>query len=94
MLIIAGHLVVAASDREAYLAATDHIAREARATEGCVDFVQAADRLDPTRITIFERWDAEEPMLAFRERDHSVVSLPAILDADVHRYVIASIDAP
>ena len=94
MLIIAGHLALNPADRQAYLTLTQYVAIEARATEGCLDFVQSADPLDPTRVNIFERWVSEEPMIAFRELDQTEVLLPAILDADVKRYVIASVQAP
>ena len=94
MLIIAGHLVLNPADRQAYLTLTQDVAIQARATEGCLDFVQSADPLDPTRVNIFERWISEEPMIAFRELDQPEVLLPAILDADVKRYVIASVEAP
>jgi hypothetical protein len=56
--------------------------------------VQSADPLDPTRVNVFERWSAEEAMIAFRELDQSEVQLPPIVDADVKRYVIASVEAP
>jgi len=94
MLIIAGHLVLAAADRQTYLDLTHDVARQARATEGCLDFVQSADPIDPTRVNIFERRTAEEPMVAFREMDHQELPLPPIVGADVKRYVIASIEAP
>jgi quinol monooxygenase YgiN len=94
MLIIAGHLVLDSADRQAYLDLTHDVTRQARATEGCLDFVQSADPLDPTRVNIFERWSAEAAMIAFREMDPSEAQLPPIVDADVKRYVIASIEAP
>lgn len=46
MLIIAGHLVLNPEDRQAYLTLTQDVAIQARATEGCLDFVQSADPLD------------------------------------------------
>jgi quinol monooxygenase YgiN len=94
MLIVAGSLFVHAIDRETYLALTYDVARLARATEGCLDFVQAADPLDPTRINVFERWESEAPMLAFRGQDGPEIELPEVVGADVKRYVIASVDAP
>ena len=94
MLIIAGQTVLAAADRQTYLDLTHDVARQARATEGCLDFAQSADSIDPTRVNIFERWTAEEPMVAFREMDHQELPLPPIVGADVKRYVIASIEAP
>ena len=94
MLIIAGHLVLDSADRQAYLDLIHDVTRQSRATEGCLDFVQSADPLDPTRVNVFERWSAEEAMIAFRELDQSEVQLPPIVDADVKRYVIASVEAP
>ena len=95
MLIIAGHLVLDSADSQAYLDLIHDVTRQARATEGCLDFVQSADPLDPTRVNVFERWSAEEEaMIAFRELDQSEVQLPPIVDADVKRYVIASVEAP
>lgn len=94
MLIIAGHLVLAAADRQTYLDLTHDVARRARATEGCLDFVQSADPIDPTRVNIFERWTDDEPMVAFREMDGQELQLPPIVGADVKRYIIASVEAP
>jgi quinol monooxygenase YgiN len=94
MLIIAGHLVLAAADRQTYLDLTHDVARQARATEGCLDFVQSADPIDPTRVNTSETWTAEQPMVAFREMDRQELPLPPIVGADVRRYVIASIEAP
>ena len=94
MLIIAGHLVLAAADRQTYLDLTHDVARQARATEGCLDFVKSADPIDPTRVNTSERWTAEQPMVAFREMDRQELPLPPIVGADVRRYVIASIEAP
>lgn len=94
MLIIAGHLVLEPADRQAYLALTQDVAIQARATEECLDFVQSADPLDHTRINIFERWISEESMIAFRELDQPEVQLPGIVDADVKRYIIASVEVP
>jgi hypothetical protein len=33
-------------------------------------------------------------MIAFRELDQPELQLPAIVDADVKRYVVASVEAP
>ena len=46
MLIIAGHLVLNPADRQGYLDLTLEVGVKARATEGCLDFVQSADPLD------------------------------------------------
>src|SRR5205809_770476 len=95
VLIIAGTLTVAPTDRADYLRLTSDVARLARETPGCLDFVQAADPLDPGRINIFERWESEAPLLAFRALDEGdPVELPPVQGADVRRYEIAGVGDP
>lgn len=94
MLIIAGALYVDAADRDRYLAATFDVARQARAHPGCLDFVQAADPLDPTRINVYERWDSEDDLLRFRGEGTAGDDAPAVRSADVARYTISSVGAP
>ena len=57
MLIIAGSLFLDPDHRSDFLDANAAVVGQAREAAGCLDFVQAADPLDPTRINIFERWD-------------------------------------
>ena len=54
---------------------------------------QAADPLEPGRILIFERWQAETALLAFRQSDPDgePPGLPKVLGADVKRYEISSV---
>jgi quinol monooxygenase YgiN len=94
MLIIAGHLILDPVHRADFLAANATVAGKAREAAGCLDFVQAADPLDPTRINIFERWDTEEQLLAFRGAGQPESDSPPIQSADVKRYVISSIEDP
>lgn len=92
MLIIAGHLVVA--DRDAYVELSAPVTALARSAPGCLDFVQAADPLEPDRIVIYERWEDEASLLAFRSSDPDAAPLPDILGADVKRYEISSVGQP
>ena len=94
MIIVAGHLRVAAAERDAYLAAVQHVAGEARQAAGCHDFVQAADPVDPERINIFERWESDEDLLAYRSSGGDEFEAPDLLGADVAKYRIASVEAP
>jgi quinol monooxygenase YgiN len=94
VLIIAGRLVVPAADREAFLVANADAVRLAREAPGCLDFVQAADPLDTARINVFERWDCEDDLLAFRGSGQPDPESPPIQSADVKRYVIAAIEDP
>ena len=94
MLIIAGSLLLDPSDRAAFLAANGDVVPQARKATGCLDFVQAADPLDPSRINIFERWDSEEHLLDFRGAGQPASDSPPIESADVKRYVISAVEEP
>jgi quinol monooxygenase YgiN len=94
VLIIAGSLIVDPADRTAFLAANADVVGQARTSDGCLDFVQAADPLEPSRINIFERWDNEEHLLAFRGAGQPESDSPPIQSADVKRYVISAVEEP
>ncbi|WP_430500119.1 putative quinol monooxygenase [Micromonospora trifolii] len=94
MLIIAGSLQVEPAAREAYLSGCEEVISRARAAAGCLDFLLAADPLEPGRIHVYERWESAEQLAAFRGSGPEDAQEAAILDADVQRYVIASVEAP
>lgn len=82
------------TERDAYVAECVEIVEEARAAPGCLDFAITADSVDPARIQIFERWEDEEAMLAFRGSGPSGDQQAAIVAADVKRFGISSVGEP
>ncbi len=92
MLIVAGHLRVAAHERAAYLELAKTATALAREAPGCLEFVQAPDPIEADRIVIYERWESEQALLAFRNWDPepAPTRLPEVLGADVLRYEISS----
>lgn len=66
MLIIAGHYLVDAAQRDAYVAAYGDLVTRARATRGCLDVAVTADTVNPERVNMYERWDDEDTLAAFR----------------------------
>ena len=99
MIIVAGHLIVAEHDRDAYLAGVAAVNRLARASPGCLAFVQVADPLEADRIVSYERWESDAALLAFRSSGPeggagSAESLPQLLGADVGKYRISAVEAP
>ena len=96
MIIVAGALYLDAGERDRYLAATADVAPLARQAPGCLDFVQAADPVDAERINVYERWESDEAVLAFR--DSGPVGgggePPELRSADVRKYRISSVEAP
>lgn len=97
MIIVAGYLEVDPDERAAYLATFD-VARQARAFPGCLDFGQFADPLEPARIVVYERWDSDEALLAFRESgsddEGADADPPALRGAEVAKYRISAVESP
>ncbi|GAA0273050.1 putative quinol monooxygenase [Cryptosporangium japonicum] len=91
MVIVAGQIVVAAADREAYLAGCVKVVELARAAEGCLDFSIAADLVDPGRINVFERWESQEAVEAFRGSGPEEGQSAAMLSASVAEYDVADV---
>jgi quinol monooxygenase YgiN len=94
MLIIAGHVVVAPADRDAYVASCAPVVEAARAAPGCLDFSITADSVDPAQVRIYERWEDEATLLAFRGSGPSPEQESTMVDADVKRYGIATVGEP
>jgi quinol monooxygenase YgiN len=94
MIIIAGRLYVDPQRRDEYLAATADVAPKARSFRGCLDFVQAADPVEPDRINVYERWSSDDDVAAFRASGGTSSALPEIRKFDVKKYRIASTEAP
>ena len=94
MLIVAGHLITDPADRDAYVAEGEQVVTQARSAPGCLDFAMTADTLDPARVNVFERWESEADLLTFRGSGPDSGTAARILDADVKRYVISSVEAP
>jgi quinol monooxygenase YgiN len=66
MVIVAGHVTVEPQRRESYLAGCVGVVEQAREAAGCLDFVIAADLVDPGRVNTFERWESRAAVDAFR----------------------------
>ena len=86
MVIVAGHIVVAPEDRDDYLSGCVEVVRQARLAPGCLDFSLSADLLEPGRINIFERWESQAAVEAFRGSGPSDEQGAAIQAAAVAEY--------
>jgi quinol monooxygenase YgiN len=91
MVIVAGHLSVAADRRDAYLSGCASVVAQARAAPGCLDFAITADLLDPERVNIFERWESQAAVEAFRGSGPSAGQSAAMLAASVAEYDVADV---
>ena len=86
MVIVAGHLVVDPESRDDYVAGCVEVVRQARRTPGCLDFALSADVLEPGRVNIFERWESQAAVEAFRGSGPSGEQAQAIVSASVVEY--------
>ena len=90
MVIVAGHIILDPQQREAYLAGCQSVVAQARSAAGCLDFALSADLIDPGRINIYERWESQAAVDAFRGGGLSDEQGAAIRAASVAEYDVAS----
>ena len=90
MIIVAGHLVVAPEQRDAYLEGCVSVVGQAREASGCLDFSLSADPVDEGRINVFERWETREAVEAFRGGGPSGEQGGRILAGKVAEYDVAN----
>lgn len=91
MLIVAGWLEVDPSARDGYVADCVEAVRQARESPGCLAYAVTADPLDSSRILVYERWESEPDLLAFRGSGPSQEQTAAIRAAEVARYEISGV---
>ena len=91
MVIVAGHITVEPEQRDAYLAGCVEVVRLAREAAGCLDFAISADLLDPGRINIFERWESQAAVEAFRSGGPSDEQGAAMLSGSVCEYDVGDV---
>jgi quinol monooxygenase YgiN len=93
MVIVAGHIVVAPDQRGPYLANCVSVVEQARRSPGCLDFTIAADLVDAGRINIFERWESQAAVEAFRGSGPGDEQSAAMLTASVAEYDVGNVRA-
>jgi quinol monooxygenase YgiN len=91
MVIVAGYLVVEPRRREGYLSECEAVVQQARRTPGCLDFAISADLLDPSRVDIFERWESQAAVDAFRGGGPSEDQQGSIVSASVSEYDVSEV---
>ena len=91
MVIVAGHITVEPQQRESYLAGCVSIVERARGAAGCLDVGIAADRIDPGRANVFERWESQAALETFRSSGPDTEQRPVMLTVSVQEYDIAGV---
>ncbi len=89
-VVVAGHLMVAPNERDAYLAGCVDVVRQARSAAGCLDFAISADLLEAGRVNVYERWESRPAVEAFRSGGPSDERGAAMLSASAAEYDVAA----
>lgn len=92
MIIVSGKIYVRPEARQVFLQSSAEAVAQARGFAGCRDFVVAADPLELDRINVYEEWESEEALQAFRGAGPDADLGASIVRAEVFRHVVASTD--
>lgn len=90
MIIVSGRIHVRPGARDAFLKSSRDAVALARRSHGCLDFVVAADPIEPDRVNVYEEWESEEALVAFRGAGPDQDMSSSIERADVSRHVVSS----
>jgi quinol monooxygenase YgiN len=90
MIIVSGRIYVRPGRRDAFLAASMEAVVAARRSSGCLEFVVAADPIEPDRVNVYEQWESETELEAFRGEGPGPDLASDIVNADVSRHQISS----
>ncbi len=90
MIIVSGRIHVSPERRDAFLAAAREAVVLARRALGCRDFVVAADPIELDRVNVYEEWDSETELMAFRGAGPGANLTADIVRAHVSRHEVFS----
>lgn len=90
MIIVSGWIRLKQGQRERFLAESAEAMVLARQAAGNGAFVVAADPLEDDLVNVYEQWDSEEALMAFRNDGPTSELVAMIIAADVKRHRIAS----
>lgn len=68
MVIVGGWFEVDPDQRDAFVAQRIESMRRSRADHGCIEYVIAADPVDPGRAVLYERWESQTDLDAHGAR--------------------------
>ena len=88
MIIVSGRIFTKPGQRDAFLEGSREAIAAARKAEGCHDFSVSPDLVEADRVNVYEEWQSESAMLAFRG-DGPGDDLSALIErAEVRRHSV------
>lgn len=94
MVIIAGYVTVEPAQAARYVLEFTEFVRRTRSEAGCQDVIIALDPIEAGRINVFELWESQELMDAFRKRAQPPETGIEILEDHVMKYEISAVKPP
>jgi quinol monooxygenase YgiN len=91
-VIIQGVFVVEPEDRDRFLETSTAGMKASRSEEGCLEYVLAADPIDPARVILSERWESPEHLAAHSKGPNvrPPADRPRPLSLEITSYEVAS----
>jgi quinol monooxygenase YgiN len=90
MIIVSGWIRLTQGQRERFLEESAEAMVLARQAAGNRAFVVAADPIEDDLVNVYEHWDSEEALMAFRSDEPTSDMGAMITSANVRRHRIAS----
>lgn len=90
MIIVSGRIFITAGQRDTFLARSRDAIVAARQADGCLDFVVAADPIEPDRVNVYEAWESEAQLTTFRGAGPGSDLSALIVRSTVARHRVAS----
>ncbi|HEY5926318.1 MAG TPA: antibiotic biosynthesis monooxygenase [Kofleriaceae bacterium] len=92
MIVVAGQITVDPPQRDTFVKLSLESVAAARQTPACLDFVVAADPIDASRVNVFELWQSEAALEAFRGAGPGADLSSMIVSANVRQYRVNAAD--
>lgn len=86
MIIIAGHEIVDAGDRDRYVDAHKDLVERGRVADGCIHLAITTDPVDPRRVNNAEVWESAEALDRWRAQANAPDPGIEILGGDMRRF--------
>jgi hypothetical protein len=90
MIMVSGRISVRPSTREEFLTLSGGEVAPARRSWGCRDFGVAADPIESHRVNVYEAWESEEALIAFRGDGPGDDLSSSLVKAEVAKHLVAS----
>jgi quinol monooxygenase YgiN len=93
-VIVAGWCTVDPKKRDKVVESFHDLMRRARNAPGCLDFAMSADPVDLDRLNLFEHWESEKDLNAWRATCKPPKAITRMLRTQVQKHVIARSGPP